>query len=140
MGATGYHPATGAIGAEGRYWDALIEGHLELPRCRGCGTWHWPAVWRCGTCGSWDHGWIECPLVGSVFSYTRTHHHFAGTEGLPSPFVSVLVLLSEAPIRLIGVLEGDEHDLRIGASVTGRIDRTRFGEASIPALRWSLTR
>ena len=39
-----YVTATGPIGAEGRYFDALIEGRLELPRCEGCGLWHWPAV------------------------------------------------------------------------------------------------
>jgi uncharacterized protein len=132
--------ATGPLGAEGRYWDALLEGRLELPRCKGCGAWHWPAVWRCGGCGSWEHEWLEQPLAGTVFSYTRTHHRFAGSEAFVLPFVSALVELESAAVRLIGVLEGGESGLRIGARVTGRIDRTPFGEASIPALRWSLSR
>jgi uncharacterized OB-fold protein len=140
MPAPHYVTATGPIGAEGRYWDALSEGRLELPRCRGCGIWHWPAVWRCGECGSWEHEWFEQPLVGTVFTYTRTHHRFAGSEAFALPFVSVLVLLASVPVRLIGVLEGDEHDLRIGAGVTGKIGRTGFGKASIPALRWRLAR
>lgn len=134
-----YHTATGPIGAEGRYWDALIEGHLELPRCKGCGAWHWPAVWRCGQCGSWEHEWVRQPLDGRVFSHTRTHHSFGGTEAFAKPFTTVLVELDSVPVRLIGVLEGDEANLRIGAAVTGRIDRTQFGQAEIPALRWRLT-
>lgn len=133
-----YASATGPIGAEGRYWDALLEGHLELPRCRGCGAWHWPAVWRCGACGSWDHEWLERPLAGTVFSHTRTHHRFGGTEAFELPFTTVLVELDGLTVRLIGVLEGDEFGLRIGTRVTGRIDRTRFGADSIPALRWRI--
>lgn len=140
MATAPYVAATGPLGADGRYWDALLEGRLELPRCKGCGAWHWPAVWRCGACGSWDHEWREQPLAGTVFSYTRTHHRFAGSEAFALPFVSVLVELESAPVRLIGVLEDDEAGLRIGARVTGRIDRTAFGKASIPALRWQLVR
>lgn len=134
-----YLPATGPIGAEGPYWDGLIAGHLLLPRCTECGTWHWPAVWRCGQCGSWEQEWLERDLSGDVFSYTRTHHRFAGTEHFALPFVTALVTLSGTPVRLTGVVEGNETGLRIGASMTGRIDRTAFGTVQIPAIRWKLT-
>jgi len=130
---------TGPLGAEGRYWDALAKGHLELPRCQGCGRWHWPAVWRCGDCGSWEHEWVEQPIAGTIFTWTRTHHPFGGTEGLAKPFTTVLVTLETVPVRLTGILEGDDTSLEIGAPVTGRIGRTRFADAEIPALRWSLS-
>jgi len=133
-----YINATGQIGAEGRYWDALDEGRLELPRCTGCGKWHWPAVWRCGECGSWDHEWVEQPIAGTIFTWTRTHHRFGGTEGIALPYVTVLVELDSVPIRLQGLLEGNEDGFKIGAKVTGRVDRTSFGEARIPSLRWKL--
>ena len=133
-----YLNATGQIGAEGRYWDALDEGRLELPRCKGCGKWHWPAVWRCGECGSWEHEWVEQPMAGTIFTWTRTHHRFGGTEGIAVPYVTVLVELDAVPIRLQGLLEGEERGLKIGAKVTGRVDRTSFGEARIPSLRWKL--
>ncbi len=129
---------TAPLGAEGRYWEALDEGRLELQRCGGCGSWHWPAVWRCGECGSWDHDWVEQPIAGTVFSWTRTHHPFGGTEGFNTPFTTVLVTLDTVPVRLVGVLEDGETSVEIGTSVTGRIGRTRFGDAEIPALRWSL--
>lgn len=138
MAGSSYATATGPLGAEGPYWDGLLEGRLKLPRCRGCGAWHWPAVWRCGECGSWDHEWIERQLSGTTFSYTRTHHAFVGTEAFARPFTTVLVSLTGIPIRLVGVLEGSEEGLRIGAAVDGRIDRTAFGSHKIPALRWRL--
>lgn len=133
-----YVTATGPIGAEGPYFDALLDGRLELPRCDGCGRWHWPAVWRCGDCGGTAQGWHERAIAGSVFTYARTHHPFGGTEHFARPFTTVLVSVADTTIRLAGVLEGDEAGLRIGAPVTGRVDRTRFGESSIPSLRWTL--
>ena len=133
-----YQNATGQIGAEGRYWDALAEGRLDLPRCKGCGKWHWPAVWRCGECGSWDHEWIAHKMVGTIFTWTRTHHRFGGTEGIELPYVTVLVELADIPIRLQGLIEGDEQNLRIGAKVVGRVDHTVFGNARIPSLRWTI--
>lgn len=130
--------ATGQLGAEGPYWEGLAKGRLVLPRCKGCGAWHWPAVWRCGQCGSWDHEWVEQALTGTSFSWNRTHHRFAGTEGLPLPFTTLLVELDGSAIRLLGLFEGPEEDVRIGAAVTGRIDRTPYLETTIPSIRWSL--
>lgn len=129
---------TGQLGADEPYWDALNRGQLVLPRCQGCGAWHWPAVWRCGQCGSWEHEWVEQRFAGTVFTWCRTHHRFAGTEGLPLPFTSVLVELYAIGVRLMGLLEGTEAGLKIGARVTGRTDRTPFGETTIPSIRWSL--
>lgn len=133
-----YQNATGQIGAEGRYWDALAEGRLELPRCKGCGKWHWPAVWRCGECGAWEHEWFEQKMAGTIFTWTRTHHRFGGTEGIKLPYVTALVELADVPIRLQGLIEGDEQNLKIGAQVTGRVDYTDFGAARIPSLRWTI--
>ena len=129
---------TGQLGAEGPYWDALAEGKLMLPRCKGCGQWRWPAVWRCGDCGSWDHEWIEQPFAGDVFSWNRTHHRFQGTESLDLPYAALLVEIDGCGIRLQGLLEGDESGLKIGAPVTGRATTTQVGGAAIPAIRWSL--
>jgi len=129
---------TAPLGAEARYWQALAEGRLELPQCEGCGRWHWPAVWRCGDCGSWDHAWRETALAGAVFTWTRTWHPFGGTEGFEKPFATVLVALSGAPVRLSGVIEGPQEALKIGAPVLGRVDRTVFAGAAMPALRWRI--
>lgn len=129
---------TGQLGAEGPYWEGLAEGRLVLPKCRQCGVWHWPAVWRCGQCGSWEHEWVEQPLAGTIFSWNRTHHRFAGTEGLPVPFTTLLVELGGSAIRLLGLIEGSQEGIRIGAAVTGRIDRTAYQDTFIPSISWTL--
>jgi hypothetical protein len=125
-------------GADGEYWRALEEGRLELPVCQGCGRWHWPAVWRCGDCGGWEHAWREVPMQGTIFTWTRTWHPFAGTEAIGPPFVSLVVALDDAPVRLTGLLMRSDADVRIGAAVSGSPGVTRIGDEDIPAIRWSL--
>ena len=127
-------------GADQTYWAALQAGRVQLPRCKGCDKWHWPAVWRCGECGSWEHEWIDVRLEGSVYSWTRTAHAFAGAEAFNVPFISVLVALDDAAgTRLLGTIEGADTDVRIGARVSGRIGEISAGGNRIPALFWSLS-
>ncbi len=125
-------------GADAPYWQALSEGRLALPICEGCGRWHWPAVWRCGECGGWDHAWRGVAMRGTIFTWTRTWHPFGGTEAIGVPFVSVVVSLDNAPVRLTGLLAQTHADVRIGAAVEGAASVTRIGDENIPAIRWSL--
>ena len=127
------------IGADGPYWSSLVAGRPELPRCEACGRWHWPAVFRCGECGSWDQRWHAATLQGTVFSWTRTWHPFAGSEGIGVPYVSLIGSLpAHGGLRLLGILKGEEDGLCIGAQVYGEVAETAFGEDRIPSLRWSL--
>ena len=126
-------------GADQPYWDGLLEGRLALPRCRGCGRWHWPAVWRCGDCGSWEHDWHAVEPVGAIYTWSRTWHRFPGIESLGAPFVSVVVRLDGADgRRLTGLVEGDEAGLRIGARVRGRIAEVEAAGRVLPAFRWRI--
>lgn len=127
------------LGADERYWQALSAGRLEMQQCAHCQRWNWPAVWRCGECGSWEHQWHEVPLQGVVFAWTRTHHEFGAPPEFKLPFVSVVVTLEGAgQRRLVGSLVGDETDIRIGARVTGEIGRVTVEGEEIPALHWRM--
>lgn len=126
-------------GADQPYWDGLTEGRLRLPRCAGCGRWHWPAVWRCGDCGSWEHAWVEVEPAGEIYTWSRTWHRFPGLESLGAPFVSVVVAVDGTDgRRLTGILEGDEAGLRIGSRVAGRIATVEAAGRVVPAFRWRL--
>lgn len=131
--------APSAAAADAPYWEALAEGRLVMQHCQGCGEWKWPAVSRCGDCGTWHPVWEEIPLTGVVFSWTKNWQPFGGTEGIGVPFVSVLAALPQAGNkRLLGLFEGDDSKLDIDLPLKGRVDRTSFAGEQIPAIRWSL--
>ena len=126
-------------GADQAYFEGLAEGEVRLQVCKGCGKHHWPAVFRCPDCGSWDQAWKPVAPRGRIYSWTRTWHAFTGLEAFKPPFVSLVVRLYDVPsVRLLGVLEGNETGLEIGAPVSGRVHSISFQGAVIPALVWSL--
>jgi uncharacterized OB-fold protein len=125
------------LGADTRYWEALSEGRLDLPRCKACQRWIWPAPFRCGACGSWDIGWETVEPTGTIYSWARTWHPFAGAEELGLPYVTVSIALPQAGgVRLMGLLEPGEG-AAIGVPVTGVVATHRVFDRAIPALRWS---
>ena len=77
-------------------------------------------------------------MTGTIFTWTRTWHPFGGAEAIGVPFVSVVVSLDDAPVRLTGLLADVDADVRIGMAVEGSASRTRVGEDDIPAIRWNL--
>lgn len=118
------------------YWAALAEGRLKVQCCQSCGTWAWPPVSRCGTCGNWEPDWRETPLTGRLYSWIRTCQPFGGSEEIP--FVSLLVELPAAGgKRLMALYEGDESKLAIGMALTGRIDHVDVGGRQVPVTRWT---
>jgi uncharacterized OB-fold protein len=128
-----------AMGADGPYWNGLTEGRLLLPRCANCGRWHWPAVYRCGDCGAWDPAWHPVEMSGTIFSWTRTWHAFAGTAGIGVPYVTVVVEVPQAGSRrLLGVLTGDESCLAVGTPVRGEVGVTKMAGGEIPAIKWRI--
>lgn len=125
-------------GADAPYWNGLAEGRLLLPRCDRCGDWLWPAVSRCGSCGSEAVVWIERPMRGTIFAWTRTWHRFGFTESLDLPFVSIVATVEDCGIRLLGRLDDPERvDPAIGEAITGRSGVTRVEGRDIPTIIWS---
>tara|TARA_R110002072_G_scaffold93924_6_gene208002 strand:- start:4232 stop:4642 length:411 start_codon:yes stop_codon:yes gene_type:complete len=125
-----------ATGADSPYWDGLLAGELRLQQCAGCQSWHWPAVWRCSDCGSWDHVWSHVEPAGTIYSWTRTWHGFGGLEGISKPFVIAVVELADAGgVRLIGILDAP-GEIHIGQDVSGTITTTPYGSNEVPAIRW----
>lgn len=129
------------IGLDTPYWNSLDNDQLSLPRCGGCGRWQWPAVARCGECGHWGSDWQDVAIQGRIFSWTRTAHRFGGTEGLPLPFVSLLVEIDGTDgKRLMGLLDGADQNgaIQIGTAVIGRIGSTSYGEEQVPVILWRM--
>lgn len=129
------------LGADDPYWQALQRGELVLQACSACQQWHWPPVFRCGECGSWEQQWQPRELSGRVFSWTRTWHDFGAPAELIPPFVSVLVEVDgPGGVRLLGILELDDAgEVRIGQAVEGSVRQVTFQGESVPVIAWRLT-
>jgi uncharacterized OB-fold protein len=135
------HRISGGIGADDPYWELLEAGEFRLPRCAGCQRWTWPAHWRCGECGSWDFQWAQLEPRGVVYSWTRTWYAFDRTKERAEdvPYVVLLVEVEGAGgARVMGVLEGDEHGLAIGAPVVGAIRPPSEKSKGYPSVVWSV--
>jgi len=127
------------IGADEAYWQALSAGELKLPQCSACGKTHWPAVWRCGECGSWEHEWKSFEFSGTIFSWARTWHEFGAAKEFGLPYVSVVVEIDNANgRRLLGTIAGNAENIRIGDRVRGEVINVNIEDEVIPALRWHL--
>ena len=124
---------------DARFRAALVEGKLELQRCSQCWIRQWPAVLHCPVCGSWDQEWLPVAIEGTVFTWTRTHHDFPGTEGLVKPFVTVVVNVNNTPLQLMGLLEGPQEGITIGVQLAGRIVVQSHINKGNPAFRWWIT-
>ncbi|RJG18836.1 Zn-ribbon domain-containing OB-fold protein [Massilia cavernae] len=128
------------LGADGEYWKALAQGKVKMQQCAGCEKWNWPAVWRCGDCGSWEHAWREVAPAGRIFSWTRTWHEFGAPAAFGLPYVSVVVELDGAGgRRLIGTMHDGAAALKIGQHVTGEPVQLEWEGQAMSALRWKLT-
>ena len=131
----------GGIAADDEYWESLGRGEFRLCRCAACRSWMWPAHFRCGRCGDWEQEWVEVPPCGEIYSWTRTWYAFDRTKERADdlPYVVVLAELPQAGhARVLGVLEGSQEALRVGAPVVGSIDPPSEKSKGYPALRWTV--
>jgi uncharacterized OB-fold protein len=125
-----------ADGVDRPYWEALREDRLVLPRCRSCSTWRELGRVLCNACWSFETDWADVAPTGSVFTWVRTHREFMPELGVPVPFVTVVVALDGAPLRLVGLLreETGAAEPVIGDRVAGVVEQPP--SAAWPVLRW----
>lgn len=115
------------------WWEALARHELLLQRCDECTAWRWPARALCNRCGSLDWSWAAASGRGTVASWIVNHHAFG--DGLPAPYVVLLVALVEQDDILVpGGYDGppDGSDLAIGLPLLVGFDDTDGS----PRLRW----
>ena len=60
-------------GDAARYWSALAEGRIELPRCQACARLIFYPRPFCPACHSTNVAWEEIPGAGRVYTYSVVH-------------------------------------------------------------------
>lgn len=136
------HRINGGINADAEYWRGLEDGVFKLPRCAGCGNWTWPAHYRCGKCGSWDMEWVAVEPQGTIFTWTRSWYAFDRVKERAEdvPYVTLVTEVGGTTARVMGMLEGDEAGLRIGAEVRGIIKPPSAKSKNYASIVWTLVR
>lgn len=122
-------------GSDEPFWSGLREGLLCLPRCADCETWRPLGRALCSSCWSFATRWDQIRPQGRIYTWIRSRRAFMSELDVPAPYVTVLVELEDAPVRLLGILRGVEGDPAIGDLVTGVIEQP--ANAAWPVLRWT---
>jgi uncharacterized OB-fold protein len=125
-------------GLDAEHWRGLQRGEYLLPQCPECSTWTWPAEPRCRVCGHFGAAWVETTLTGTVYSWTKTWYPFVAERAGELPYVTVLVELPGAGnARVLGIFDGDESKLRLGAPLGGRIVPPSSSTFGLHSVTWS---
>jgi uncharacterized OB-fold protein len=74
----------------------------------------------CAACGSTELQWEAASGLGTVFTWTVTHHPFSDPPPAELPYPIVIVQCAEGPRVLTTVTGLDVHDLRAGMPVAVR--------------------
>lgn len=118
------------------FWEGLREDRLLLPRCGACGRQRALGRAMCPGCWSFRTEWAQARPEGTVYTWVRSARAFISELDVPVPYVTVLVQLDDAPVRLLGILLGEDPHPVIGDRVTGVIQQP--ANAEWPVLRWHL--
>ncbi|SFS91863.1 Zn-ribbon domain-containing OB-fold protein [Halostagnicola kamekurae] len=99
------------------FYDRLREGDLSTTRCENCGELHFPPRVICPECTSDDLEYVSLPHEGTLFAFSTVRG--SGPLGMETPFVTGVVELDGADVRLSARIDGAKYeDLSIGDPVS----------------------
>ena len=97
------------------WWDSTQERRLVVQRCLACGhLQHYPRA-LCTSCGATSLEWSQVAGDGVFDSFTVVHR---GLPGYDAPYVVARVRLTEGPILLTNLVEGELDSWACDAPVT----------------------
>jgi uncharacterized protein len=107
------------------FWDALHEGRFRLQRCADCHkVRHYPRP-VCDACYSMNAEWVAASGLGTVHSWTITHHAFHPGFKADLPFMLLTVDLAEG-VRMQAQARGiAAEELQIGLPVRVGFERVK---------------
>ena len=111
QGARPFPPRVSAFSRP--FWDGLADARLRSTRCRVCEVFSFPPRNLCRACWSRDLDWVDLPVRGVLYSFTRVHV-------VPAAFAA------DAPYA-IGVVDLDDGP-RLMCRLIGAVDASRLGQ------------
>jgi uncharacterized protein len=114
---------------DNQWWfDALLEGRLEIQRCSSCGRLRHPPGPMCPACHSLDWDAVDASGRGTVYSHVTVHH--PQVPGFDYPLPVLLVDLDEG-VRMVMNVDPAGGDVSIGQDVSIEV-RTFDPELALP--------
>ena|SRR5579859_2603289 len=120
-------PAAPTDGLAGEFFAWQARGELRVQRCARCRRWNHPPTEICPACWGSELAWERPAGLGTVFSWTRTHHAFVPQVAAALPYLCAVVELDEGPRLASGLRLEDqgapiEPGLRVSVSFEDRGD------------------
>jgi len=113
------------------FFEAAREHRLVVQRCRGCGTYRFPAREICSNCLGREAEWVEVSGYGEVFSFNVMHQVYHPAFADEVPYAVVLVKLDEGPKMVSNLVGVAPRDIRIGMRVRVVFERVS-DEVTLP--------
>lgn len=99
-----------------QFWSELSQGRLKTTQCKHCGKQTFPPKVMCPHCWADELDWVDMPIDGELYSWTRIHAAPAVFQSLAPYTVGIVEL--ERRIRLACPLVVPEGvDVVVGSKV-----------------------
>lgn len=108
-------PSPDRISAE--YWRAAADGRLLIQECPECGHRQWYPRALCTNCAAAPH-WRECAGTGTVHTFTIIRQYGMTPFKEELPYIVAMIELTEGPLIMGNITDGDVEALRIGDPVS----------------------
>ena len=96
--------------------EKLKEGKISGTQCKKCNEVYLPPRMDCPDCLDEEMEFVDCQNEGTLVTFTTIHSAPAGFED-DAPYTICLVDV-EGGGRLLGWLDGNEEDIKIGMNVS----------------------
>jgi uncharacterized OB-fold protein len=117
----------------GPYWKSVQERRLDLPRCTGCGKFHFYPRATCPHCGSGNLEWKTVSGRATVYSYTVVYRAPGPAFAAEVPYVVATLTLEEGPHLMSNVVGCPSDTVRIGMPV--KVDFRELEGTLLPVFR-----
>ncbi|WP_286538271.1 Zn-ribbon domain-containing OB-fold protein [Variovorax sp. J31P179] len=116
------------------YWQAALEGRLNVQYCRACARHQFYPRHFCTQCLSNEIEWVQASGRGRIYTYTVCHVAAHPAFESRVPYAIGMIELDEGVRMLAGIVGSDFEQLAIGAPVEVCFERIS-SEIALPMFR-----
>jgi uncharacterized OB-fold protein len=115
------------------FWEALGEGKLMLPECKGCERCFFPPMAFCPYCAGTEIGRVQGSGGAKAYSWVKIHIALDPTFAADAPYTIVAADLAEGGRMMGRLLDADADQLSDGTPLV--FSAYRVGDIVLPGFR-----